>query len=226
MKKFFLILIGIIFLTSCTNDNFYEQSNVKKDIKPMIQKKLPKLADKPDIEKQTISTTLDMDKVLENIDNEIEFNKISDLELKRGWYFAKESDKKSSTPDFWIWIDDGINSRWTSPNIDIDFNDINNKNMCQSTAGVYVYSCIDNVNPNCEYIYKNICRCPDDTKWVDGQGCILLDEKMDFVKITSENLKNGWYYGKKNQKLLNTPSSWICVENSSQSKWRTVIPPK
>ncbi len=39
-------------------------------------------------------------------------NGISEEDTARGWYKASFEEKKENTPDNWIWIEDGENSRW------------------------------------------------------------------------------------------------------------------
>jgi len=39
-------------------------------------------------------------------------NTVSKEDTARGWYKAAFEEKKENTPDNWIWIEDGKNSRW------------------------------------------------------------------------------------------------------------------
>ncbi|MBT3865307.1 hypothetical protein HOF67_04745 [Candidatus Peregrinibacteria bacterium] len=39
-------------------------------------------------------------------------NTITEEDIARGWYTAQEDEKKIDTPDNWIWIEDGENSKW------------------------------------------------------------------------------------------------------------------
>jgi hypothetical protein len=44
-----------------------------------------------------------------------EFAKITPEELKQGWYYGLNSQKKLDTPSNWIWSENGMESRWQNP---------------------------------------------------------------------------------------------------------------
>ena len=51
---------------------------------------------------------------------------ITQEELKRGWYLADYSAKKTGTPKVWVWADSGRLSMWISPSLLNDFAELNN----------------------------------------------------------------------------------------------------
>ena len=49
----------------------------------------------------------------------------------------------------------------------------------------------------------------------------FLDNEITSI-ITSDELNNGWYWGFKDQKKLNTPSDWVYQEVGRSSCWHKV----
>ena len=47
--------------------------------------------------------------------SEDKYTEINSEELKQGWYYGLNSQKKLNTPSNWIWSENGNNSRWQNP---------------------------------------------------------------------------------------------------------------
>jgi len=140
-------------------------------------------------------------------------------DILRGWYLGAKADRKFGTPDTWIFVDDGKDSKWISPNLLEEEDNIDSHQLCRATAGTYVPSCLQTSDPDCEYVDQSFCQCLPGSAWMDGQGCILATERGSFVSINSAELEQGWYLGLPNEKKLNTPSDWSWVEEGRESKW-------
>ena len=225
MKRLLLVIIAIIFLTGC-NSGSDSRASAKQSKKPRIPQKpvamqadLSALKDTEDKENE-----LDFDRLIERIDKSLEQPTITVEDIERGWYYGSKDEKKLGTPSSWILIDEGAKSRWISPNSIEEVVDIEVDELCRKTAGTYIISCIEREVEYCEYIPESECRCLEDTEWVDDQGCILIDEEGQFVFISSDELKQGWYHGLPNEKKLNTPTNWIWVENGEDSRWQNPSP--
>jgi len=143
-------------------------------------------------------------------------------DIVRGWYLALETEKKYGTPDNWIFIENGYDSKWISPNALDEKELVDNNLLCKGTAGNFVSSCLDSYDSKCEYVSESYCECSYGTKWKVDQGCIYSTEKGTYVAINAEDLEKGWYYGLPNEKKLNTPSSWIWLENGKRSVWQSL----
>ena len=228
MKRFLLVIIAIIFLAGCTSSSDGRASAKQQDKKPRIPKRTVAMqADLSGLKAiEDEDSELDMDRLIEKIDKSLERQTITAEDIERGWYYAKKDEKKIGTPSSWIWIDEGLKSRWISPNAIEEADDMEIDELCRKTAGTFIISCVEREAENCEYISQSECRCLSDTKWVDDQGCILADEEGEFIKINSEELKRGWYFGLPNEKKLNTPINWIWVENGIDSRWQNPSPIK
>ncbi|MBU0727729.1 hypothetical protein KKA95_03520 [Patescibacteria group bacterium] len=219
MKRFLLITASVLLLAGCgsNNDSLTQIENKKPRI-PQYEFKASILDH--DYSKYDIE---DMEKLLEEIDKDLTRPNITEEDIRRGWYLGDYGDRKYGTPDSWIWEDADNESRWVSPNAleEVDYFEV--KQLCSSTAGTYVISCIDTEIVECEYVPETECKCVDGTKWVNKQGCILLGEESEeesFISISQDELKRGWYQGLPSEKKLNTPSSWIWIEGGQDSRWQ------
>ena len=141
-------------------------------------------------------------------------------DILRGWYMASESEKRYGTPDNWIFLEDGENSKWISPNVLEEEELIDNRLICEGTAGHFVSSCLDSTDTECEYVSESFCECSYGTKWKVDQGCILTNLKEVYVSINAEDLEKGWYFGLPNERKFNTPSNWIWLEAGRKSIWQ------
>jgi hypothetical protein len=218
MRFLSLIIASVILLSGCGASA--QTLNQKEGKKPHI----------PQLKASILSAdtsglgTEDMEKLLDDIDKELNSPNITEEDIRRGLYYASENDKKYGTPSSWIWIDDGDKSRWMSPNI-MEQTDISElKDLCVKTAGSYVISCLDTEVPGCEYTAKSRCNCIENSKWDEQQGCILTDEKGEFIPISQDELMRGWYNGLPNEKKLDTPLSWIWVDAGQDSRWQNPSP--
>jgi hypothetical protein len=140
-------------------------------------------------------------------------------DIVRGWYLADRSEKKYGTPSGWIFVEDGDGSRWMSPHFMEEESLIDNRRLCERTAGKYLASCLDTADTECEYVTESHCECSYGTKWHEEQGCILTSEAGAYVAINQDELEKGWYSGLPNQKKLNTPVDWEWVEKGRDSAW-------
>lgn len=140
-------------------------------------------------------------------------------DILRGWYLGGENDRKFGTPDTWIFVEDGANSKWMSPNALEEEDLIDNRELCHDTAGAYVTSCVESSDSDCEYVDESHCQCSAGSGWAEGQGCILTTERGSFVSINNSELEQGWYLGLPNEKKLNTPADWVWVEEGKESMW-------
>jgi len=227
MKRLFLVIATIIFLTSCSSDN--------GDSMAMATTKKPKIPKLPSSAQANLQANLlgstksipdvkaddtDMDGLIDRINKNLEQQNITVKDIDRGWYYGNEDEKKWGTPSTWIWVNKGKNSLWISPSALVKTSDLETDALCRKTGGYYVISCAERNLPHCEHIPENICRCSEGTEWLDSQGCILVNAADKPIEISPGELKQGWYLGLNNQKKLNTPSTWVWSENGQKSKWQ------
>ena len=161
-----------------------------------------------------------LDDLLADITAQMHQPNILKDDILRGWYVGGKSDRKYGTPNTWIFIEDGANSKWISPNVLEEEDLIDERQLCKQTAGSYLASCLETSDSDCEYIDESYCQCLSGNRWKDEQGCILFTEKGSFVAINNAELAQGWYLGFPNQKKLNTPSDWVWIEKGRQSVWQ------
>ncbi len=214
MRLCSLIIVSMLFLTSCGTSLDIAEAERKPKIPPA--RAYHNVADSLDVD--------DMEKLLEEIDKDINRPNITEEDIRRGWYYGLETDKKYGTPSSWIWAYDGKESRWISPNIIEESDYEEEKSLCDETAGEYIVSCIDTEVVNCEYIPETECRCIEGSGWIDREGCILMNEDGEFLSITQAELAQGWYFGLPNEKKHNTPSAWIWLEAGKDSRWQNPTP--
>ena len=167
---------------------------------------------------------IDVKKLVDQINKNIEQENITAQDIERGWYYAEaKDDKKWGTPDSWTWKNSGGKPRFISPNAEEGVNDIKTDEICKKTAGIYVISCIDSESEYCEHVPKSECKCSEGSKWLDEQGCIITKGNR-FIKIDPEELKQGWYFGLNSEKKLDTPESWVWKEDGRKSMWKNARP--
>jgi hypothetical protein len=227
MKKSLLVILVAMFLAGCgaSGGDLALNTGAQSD-----SVKKPKIPANTNVEasvldaKEDGSDTERMQKLLDEIEKELDRPNISQEDIRRGWYYASEEDKKFGTPSSWIWLDDAKNSRWISPNAIEEKDYFELSDLCVQTAGSYVISCLDAEIASCEYIAKSECRCVEGSKWNEEQGCILTDEKGEYVSISQDELRKGWYTGLPNEKKLGTPLNWIWIDAGQESKWQNPSP--
>lgn len=161
-----------------------------------------------------------VDRKLAELRRQMNQPNILESDILRGWYLASESEKKYGTPDTWIFIEDGENSKWISPNALEEEDTIDDRRLCKGTAGTYISSCLKTAEAECEFVEASHCVCLEETKWKEDQGCILVSPRGTFVAINEKELAQGWYLGLPNQKKLNTPSNWKWIEDGKNSAWK------
>jgi hypothetical protein len=229
MRFFILIITSLILLTGCGTPSQIDGMPYDQASADQISKK-PRIPNTGDLKASVLDVDAkdpevdDMEELLEKIDEELNRPNITKEDIERGWYYGSRHDMKYGTPGSWIWVGDSGESRWTSPNALEETDYFDARDLCTQTAGRYVISCLDTDIAGCEYVAKSWCYCSDGTKWYNEQGCILTDEEGEFVAISSDELRKGWYKGLPNQKKLNTPSSWIWIEGGQDSKWQNPSP--
>jgi hypothetical protein len=241
MKRLFFILISIALLTACAGNKYesfkgdmlngQEQNETRKKPRIPARESMPQLKiaqadllEASDNPEASNSKEIDVAELVETVNETLGQPTINAEDIERGWYFGSKGDKKTGTPDSWLFVDDGINSRWSSPGAISEIDELFKEELCYITGGSYTPSCIEEEAINCEYISKSECRCAYESKWVDEQGCIAVDDEDEFIKITDEELKQGWYSGQINQKKLNTPLNWIWVAGGNGSRWQNPSP--
>jgi hypothetical protein len=233
MKKLLLILSSVLLLGGCGGGQTASVIDVPAETAtPRIPQKIPSIPTQKSISPDpalAIPTpkepSLDMDALMAKINEDIRQPNISAQDIERGWYEGGKGDKKEGTPSTWIWVEKGAHSVWASPySIDDNASDDTPDRLCRSTAGTYVYSCIDHESTLCQPIPASQCQCPEKTQWVEKQGCILLDDSGKTVPILPTDLQNGWYLGLPDEKKLNTPAHWVWIDNGKQSRWKSPSP--
>jgi len=215
MRFLALIIVSLFLLIGCGTppQAFDATADDKKPRIPNVKASI--------LDADTTNLEVDeMEQLLEEIDKELNAPNITEEDIRRGWYYGSQEDKKYGTPSSWIWVASSDEPRWASPNILEESDYLEAKNLCEQTAGVYSISCLDTEMLDCEYVAKSECRCSYDTEWQDEQGCILVDEEDEFISISQDELRRGWYIGLPSEKKLNTPSSWIWVEGGQNSRWQ------
>ncbi len=219
MKRLALLIIALSILTACGGNRIADQG------------KKPRLPDAKSLQASVLSTTnhtekdnVDMERLLNTINKNLKKPAVTTEEIERGWYYAKKDEKKVGTPDSWMWLDEGIKSRWISPSAIEEADYIKLDELCHETGGSYVVSCVEREADDCEYIPESECRCTGYSKLFDEQGCIRVDEDGEFIEIAPNDLKNGWYLGLPNEKKLNTPFSWTWVQSGKESRWQNPSP--
>ncbi len=161
-----------------------------------------------------------VDDILADISAQMHQPNVLKTDILRGWYLGAKSDRKYGTPDTWVFVDEGGNSKWMSPNALEEGDLIDGRQLCKETAGSYFASCLQTSDSDCEYVGESYCQCLLGSKWKDGQGCILVTQRGGYVAINNAELGKGWYFGLPSEKKLNTPSDWSWVEKGRESVWQ------
>ncbi|MFH0838318.1 MAG: hypothetical protein V1880_03570 [Patescibacteria group bacterium] len=216
MKYLSLILFSIIVLSSCGGQSDEFENIAGPDIKPAVQANVMEVTGASESEKDYEK----VDQILADISAQMNQPNILKSDILRGWYLGRKSDKKYGTPDTWVFAEDGDNSKWMSSNIIEEGDLIDSRKLCRKTAGTYIASCLHTSDPDCEYVDESSCECLAGSKWMDGQGCLLVTERGSYASINNSELQRGWYFGLPNEKKLNTPADWIWVEKGRQSVWQ------
>ncbi len=112
--------------------------------------------------------------LLQEIEKRVAQPTITYDDIKRGWYTGGVGEKKIGTPATWVWVSEGSKSRWVSPNALEKNVTVAAQELCKSTAGTYVVSCVQSEAKDCEYIPANTCRCSEGSVWKEEQGCIKI----------------------------------------------------
>ena len=227
MKKIFFVLISVLILSACGGTASI--ISTEPESRPRIPERKPVLPTQASAQPaEAVETVpeIDMKGLVDRINASLTPPDISMEDVERGWYFGKPMDRKTGTPSSWIWIDKGSSSMWASPNSLEETEDVAVDALCRSTAVTYSFSCIERETRGCEHIPKSLCRCPEQTQWVEKQGCILMGEDGKSVKIASEDFQRGWYLGLPSEKKLDTPIGWIWREGGKDSRWQSSNPSK
>ncbi len=209
---FILILITVFsWIANAKDQNTEEPQVITFEIENEIQSEKPASGtDRYD----------DLELLLADITSQLQQPNVLKEDIVRGWYLASENERRYGTPNTWIFIEDGENSKWISPNAIDDVELVTDKELCKQTAGQYAVSCLETTESECEFIVENECSCTYGSNWKDDQGCILTSERGGYAAINSLELNQGWYLGLPSQKKLNTPASWKWVEAGRKSSWR------
>lgn len=232
MKKIILLFILLFLFSGCSLDPENNPADSASEVRDLVPSKKPGIP-KPKLPQKALQANLlgaeklissseddAMDGLLERIDETIEKKNITQTDIERGWYSAREDEKKWGTPPSWIWFQRGGQEFWADPGALKRFEDIDKDKLCRETGGHYALSCLERAVEHCEYIPQSECRCELSTRWAEGQGCIVLNEKGSFIPIGEEDIQNGWYEGNKNQKKLDTPAGWIWSNSAEKPRWQ------
>jgi len=217
MKYLSLIIFSVFLLASCGGDEVDEFENIAvPDAKKAVQ---------ADVMGATGSSDYGVDfervdEILADITAEMHQPNILKSDVLRGWYLGGKSDKKYGTPDTWIFIENGENSKWMSSNLLEEELLLDDRQLCTETSGTYMTSCLQTSAEECEYVGESYCECIEGTKWKSEQGCIMVTERGSFVATNSQEIQQGWYFGLPNEKKLNTPADWLWVELGRKSVWQ------
>ncbi len=230
MKRFFLLIVALLLLTACSNNNVGTMSGGSS--KPRIPDKNPSIPSKT-LQASILETArynkdkeeVDMDQLLETINQNLRQPVITKEEVGQGWYYGKKEDEKLGTPVSWVWLDEGSKSRWVSPHSIEEADALVLDDLCTKTGGTYIVSCLEREVEDCQYVTESVCRCFAATSWIESQGCVLMDGENKFIQITPDELRQGWYKGLPSQKKLNTPLSWVWMDNGNKNaRWQNPRP--
>lgn len=221
MKKILLLtFIGVLVLSGCTR-TIHEKKAQDPVVREDSLSKIPSKHLKASL-LESLPGSLDGaddESLLQAIDQSIQNPGITDQDLERGWYLGQQHEKRTTTPDTWIWVDRGVRSVWVRPGVVPDNPLEEQASLCTLSGGYFQYSCYDFQTPRCEYVGKSRCKCAPTTRWLDEQGCVLIDDLTDFVPIANSELVQGWYAGDITMKKKDTPGNWIWM-NQGQPRWQ------
>lgn len=220
MKKAFFALILALVLTGSAG---HTDVLIKRPKLPQVASRLPRIPSRTtesNAHQRSKDILDDPENFLAFVDRSIDNPPISNRDLERGWYFGQKYEKRYATPKNWAWLNRGDRSVWMRPDATLENPVAGQAALCESTAGQYLYSCYDFQTPSCKYIGISHCECPASTEWQEGQGCLAKDDLNDFVIISPDELRRGWYLGQKNTKKKNTPRSWAWFDRGADSRWQ------
>ncbi|MBI5412573.1 hypothetical protein HZA43_05405 [Candidatus Peregrinibacteria bacterium] len=226
MKRVCLTLMtGVLILAGCSR--VIDNKEVKSSpFLPVSQERsLPKIPPKElkvsVLELQAKEKeTENSDGLLKTLNQDVTNPSITKEDLDRGWYLGQKYEKRYATPENWVWLNRGEQSVWMRPGAPLENPFEKDAGLCDATGGYYQYSCYDYQMPRCKYVGKSKCGCRKGTRWLDEQGCLLLNDVDDFVTITSDELKQGWYSGQQDQKKKDTPYGWQWLDQGVNSRWQ------
>lgn len=154
-----LLLIGVLNVSGKINNDSGKTTSQKTEVS-----KLEK------IEVKTNKNTFNVKNLMADLEKGTQGNIVmSDIE--RGWYLGKENEKKFGTPNNWIHIEKGEQSKWVSSNYIEELEIEEEKALCLETGGQFLYSCLETTKSECEYTSKSTCYCPEETSWEKESGC-------------------------------------------------------
>lgn len=209
MKKSLLLLFTLLLLTACQPE--------EESISSPFSQPLP---EQPRLENDlSTSPEAPVQASQEPLDDRLN---ITDMELKQGWYYGNEEEKKYATPESWVWQrgQGDRPSRFIHPDFIEREGVISEELLCQKTAGTYLKSCNQlEVALDCEYIPKSSCQCPAATSWESSEGCLKVDGAQNFILVDPKELEQGYYSGLSSERKKGTPPSWIW--NAKQRLWQS-----
>ena len=211
MKKLFTLFLALFLLAACSGG-----------VSDNTTAKLPNIPKRPSIPTadELKASVLDADKtqkvdisdILDEIDQEIQGDSITSEDIERGWYLGGKDDKKFGTPDTWTWITDQFDSRWVSQSVLEEVQAGKLEELCSLTGGSYEKREGD----------ENLkCYCPEGSDFEEKEGCLLLKDG-DFVSISTEEIRQGWYAGYPYEKKRGTPAHWQWIKVGDSGRWQNV----
>lgn len=162
---------------------------------------------------------IDLNQLMRQINVDLPLQNITEAELRAGWYLAEAHLKKVGTPVSWNLIDYEGGAYWASESKIKSIEQEKEVLLCTDTGGEYIFSCLDSESESCELLLENTCKCSPGSQWFDLQGCILVDSEDESISITEKEIELGGYLGKRSEKKLNTPVSWVWFDQGEDSKW-------
>jgi len=225
MKSKYIMGIGpislILGLSTAYSVNDLKKSEAVNHIEVDASEVLPKNKNiSPKESLEASAPHLNLEQLKADLSIDFEAPNILKEDILRRWYFGTKEEKKFGTPDEWIFIDDGEQARWVSPDAVEESHNYNLRDLCMATAGRVVESCLKSSGISCQLIEEAQCECAEGTKWKDEQGCILTNTEGLYISLNQSELAQGFYLGLPNQKKLNTPDDWGWVEAGKNSAWR------
>lgn len=193
---------------------------IPQKVRPQLPKPKAQVLPVLEMPAPAVNEEVENDQWLVAIEESVETPTISEEDILRGFYYARESEKKQGTPTVWVFIEDGENSRWSSPNVLTSSDEIEKQVLCEDTGGTYIPSCLNSESETCAYIPKSECRCAEGSAWNFKNGCLKMDEAGEPIRITAEELGQGFYEGKRSEKKLGTPENWIWSEEGHAYQWQ------
>jgi len=219
MKRFELLIVVLFLLSGCGQKILEVDIPTETDNGAQIEKEnlataslLSAKPQKPSLSDEQI-TDIQI-REAQKIGKEVP---VSEADIRRGFYYGTQDEKRYGTPVSWIWVSDGDKSRWSSAEAEKLHRQDDMRQLCKGTDGEFTESCIDSERMKCDFESETGCACPEETIWNPKEGCLRIDIEGKLVLISNEDVQRGWYAGTRSQKKKGTPINWIWGNDRWQS---------